>query len=277
MLKRIITAIVGIAALVGVFIFSHTVVLQIAFGLMAIVGVYEMLGCLGMRNNRIVSLCIYLMAAASVVLTYYIKKDSYFICIYASLLFAILTIIFASSVFSNGKIPVDKACISFTTCAYIITGFVSIILVRNVAHGKEVMLLVFLAPWITDTFAYFGGRLFGRHKLIPSVSPKKTVEGSICGTVFCTLVCFFYGYGLEKLFEKTYALYMFAVMGFLISIVSQIGDLIFSLIKRRYGIKDYGIIFPGHGGVLDRFDSVIATAPLLLIGCEAMMKFGLMG
>ncbi len=277
MLKRIITAIVGIALLAVVFIFSDTIVLQIAFGLMALVGVYEMLGCIGMRKNFIVSAVLYLMTAAAVVLTCCVEKHSFFIAIYASLLFLVLTVIFASSVFSEGKIPVDKACISFTTAAYIITGFISIILLRSVAHGKEVFLLVFLAPWITDTFAYFGGWLFGKHKLIPSVSPKKTIEGSICGTVFCTVACFFYGYGLEKLFEKTYALYMFAVMGFLISVVSQIGDLIFSLIKRRYGIKDYGFVFPGHGGVLDRFDSVIATAPLLLIGCEAMMKFGLMG
>lgn len=277
MLKRIITAIIGISVLTGVFFLSDTVVLQTAFGIMTIIGIYEMLGCIGMRKNFVVSTSLYLMATASVVLTYFNLKHSFYICIYASLLFTMLTVIFASAVFSDGKIPVDKACIAFTTSAYIITGFVSIILIRNVAHGKEVFLLVFLAPWITDTFAYFGGRLFGKHKLIPSVSPKKTVEGAICGTLFCTVVCFFYGYGLEKLFEKTYALYMFAVMGFLISVVSQIGDLIFSLIKRRYGIKDFGIIFPGHGGVLDRFDSVIATAPLLLIGCEAMMKFGLMG
>ena len=277
MLKRIITAIIGLALLAVVFIYSDTVVLPIVFGLMALVGVYEMLGCIGMRKNLLVSACMYLLTAASVVLTVFVTKHSFFVAIYSSLLFCALTVIFASSVFSEGKIPVDKACIAFTTGAYIITGFVSIILLRSVAHGREVFLLVFLAPWITDTFAYFGGYLFGRHKLIPSVSPKKTVEGAISGTVFCTLVCFLYGYGLEKLFEKTYALYMFAVMGFLISLVSQIGDLIFSLIKRRYGIKDYGIVFPGHGGVLDRFDSVIATAPLLLIGCEAMMKFGLIG
>lgn len=277
MLKRIITAIVGLGLLAIVFVYSDTVLLQIAFGLAAILGVYEMLGCIGMRKNFVVALCLYLMTAAAVVLTVFVEKHSLYMAVFACLLFVVLTVIFACSVFSDGKIPVDKACIAFTTCAYIITGFISIILVRNVAHGKEVFLLVFLAPWITDTFAYFGGRLFGKHKLIPSVSPKKTVEGSVCGTVFCTLVCFFYGYGMEKLFEKSYPLYMFAVMGLLLSAVSQIGDLIFSLIKRRYGIKDYGFVFPGHGGVLDRFDSIIATAPLLLIACEGMMKFGLMG
>lgn len=260
-----------------VFVYSHTLLLQIAFGFAALLGVYEMLGCIGMRKNIVVAGCLYFMTAAAVALTVFVDEHSLYTAVFACLLFVVLTVIFASSVFSEGKIPVDRACVAFTTCAYIVTGFISIILVRNVAHGKEVFLLVFLAPWVTDTFAYFGGRLFGKHKLIPSVSPKKTVEGSLCGTFFCTLVCFFYGYGMEKLFEKSYPLYMFAVMGLLLSAVSQIGDLIFSLIKRRYGIKDYGFVFPGHGGVLDRFDSIIATAPLLLIACEGMMKFGLMG
>lgn len=277
MLKRTITAIVGIALLAVVFIFSNTLVLQIAFGIMALIGVHEMLGCIGMRKNLVVSVCIYLMTAAAVVLTYTIERHSLYFSVYACLLFFTLTVIFAAAVFSEGKIAIDKACIAFTACSYIITGFICIILTRQVSHGNEVFLLVFLVPWITDTFAYFGGMLFGKHKLIPSVSPKKTVEGSICGTLCCTLACFGYGYAMEQLFDKTYSLYMFAIIGLLMSIVSQIGDLIFSLIKRRYDIKDYGFIFPGHGGVLDRFDSVIATAPLLLIGCEAMMKFGLIG
>ncbi|MBR6676258.1 MAG: CDP-archaeol synthase [Clostridia bacterium] len=130
---------------------------------------------------------------------------------------------------------------------------------------------------MTDTFAYFCGRLFGRHKLIPSVSPKKTIEGSIGGIIFCIIGCVVYRLVLGQMnVESLPAIWIFAVLGLLVSIVSQIGDLIFSLIKRRYGIKDYGILFPGHGGVLDRFDSVIATAPLILIACEALAYFNIM-
>ena len=187
------------------------------------------------------------------------------------------------SVFSEGKVPVDKVCIAFTTCAYIITGFISIIQLRYLVDhdgynvGSIIYLLVFIAPWVTDTFAYFCGRLFGKHKLIPSVSPKKTIEGSVGGIVFCIIGCVVYRIILSLLkYENLPPIWIFAVLGFIISIVSQIGDLMFSLIKRRYGIKDYGVLFPGHGGVLDRFDSVIATAPLILIACEALVLFEIM-
>ena len=92
-----------------------------------------------------------------------------------------MLILLTVSVFSEGKIPVDKVCIAFTTCAYIITGFISIIQLRSMKFGNIIYLLVFIGPWVSDTFAYFTGKYFGKRKLAPSISPKKTVEGSIGG------------------------------------------------------------------------------------------------
>ena len=283
MLKRTITATIGVALLVVACIFSDTYVFPILLGLMALIGVYEMLGCIGMRKNFIVSLCLYVMTVIVTVLTQTITSHSLYIAAYASLLFCIMLMLLTVSVFSEGKVPVDKVCIAFTTCAYIITGFISIIQLRYLVDhdgynvGSIIYLLVFIAPWVTDTFAYFCGRLFGKHKLIPSVSPKKTIEGSVGGIVFCIIGCVVYRIILSLLkYENLPPIWIFAVLGFIISIVSQIGDLMFSLIKRRYGIKDYGVLFPGHGGVLDRFDSVIATAPLILIACEALVLFEIM-
>lgn len=273
MLKRTITAAVALALLTVVYIYSDTVIFPIIFGLLAVIGVYEMLGCVGTRRNLMTSLCLYFSAVFCTVLTQLIERRSVFVCAFSSFLFCILLILFAVSVFSEGKLPVDKMCISFTTCAYIITGFISIIMLRDMKNGFYICLLAFIAPWVTDTFAYFCGRLFGRHKLIPSVSPNKTVEGSIGGTVFCAVACSVYGYVMSGIVEGLPPIWCFAVLGLLVSVVSQIGDLIFSLLKRRYGIKDYGFVFPGHGGVLDRFDSIIATAPLILIVCEALMYF----
>ena len=96
--------------------------------------------------------------------------------------------------------------------------------------------------------------------------------------MFCIIGCIVYGYIVKAVTggEIQFHIVFLALLGLIISIVSQIGDLIFSLIKRRYDIKDYGFIFPGHGGVLDRFDSVIATAPLILIACESLAKLNLM-
>lgn len=276
MLKRTITAVIGIALLVVACIFSDTIAFPILLGLMALLGVYEMLGCIGMRKNFIVSLCLYVMTVIVTILTQTIESHSLYIAAYSSFLFCIMLILLTVSVFSEGSIPVDKVCVAFTTCAYIITGFISIIQLRSMKHGEIIYLLVFIAPWVTDTFAYFCGRLFGRHKLIPSVSPKKTIEGSVGGIVFCIIGCIAYRLILGAIYEELPPVWIFGALGFVVSIVSQIGDLMFSLIKRRYGIKDYGVIFPGHGGVLDRFDSVIATAPLILIVCEALIKFNIM-
>ena len=274
MLKRSITAVIGISLLAVVCYFSDTLAFPIVFGLCAIVGVYEMLGCVGMRRNFIVSLSLYVMTVIVAVLSQTIKPLSYFMSAYASSLFLVLTILFAVSVLSEGKVPIDKTCVAFTTCSYVITGFISVIALRNAPHGIYLYLLPFIVPWFSDTFAYLCGRLFGRHKLIPSVSPNKTIEGSIGGIVFGIGGCMGYGLLLSEFTNSPLHIWVFAVLGLFISVASQIGDLIFSLIKRRYGIKDYGFIFPGHGGLLERFDSVIATAPLILIVYEMILKLG---
>ena len=123
--------------------------------------------------------------------------------------------------------------------------------------GKVYVWLIFIIAFMTDIFAYFAGYLFGKHKLIPKVSPKKTVEGSVGGILGSTLVCIVFGY----FFEIDLAVIVF--MGFFGSIVAQFGDLFASSIKRYVGIKDYGKLIPGHGGILDRFDSVILVSPFV--------------
>ena len=175
--------------------------------------------------------------------------------------------------FSHGKYKLSDVAIWFMTAFYILLGFNSILVLRflETAGGKYVYLLVFIGAWVTDTFAYFCGMLLGRggrHKLIPDVSPKKTWEGSIGGVVFCMLSMVIFGLIVNSIsdFEANYLLLIIA--GLLISIVSQIGDLCMSVIKRTYGIKDYGKLFPGHGGVLDRFDSTLAVAVILAVFCS---------
>jgi phosphatidate cytidylyltransferase len=118
--------------------------------------------------------------------------------------------------------------------------------------------LVFLTAYGSDMFAYFTGVLFGRHKLCPKISPKKTVEGGIGGILGSTLFCGAFGY-----FALREHFWVCLVIGILGGAVSQLGDLAASVIKRQLGIKDYGKLIPGHGGILDRFDSVLFTAPLV--------------
>lgn len=126
--------------------------------------------------------------------------------------------------------------------------------------------MILISAWASDTFAYFSGVALGKHKITPVLSPKKTVEGCIGGVVGTTICGALYGLILWKngIILQNYIL-VFALLGFCGSIAGQIGDLAASGIKRNYNIKDYGKIIPGHGGVMDRFDSVIFTGPLIFL------------
>lgn len=145
--------------------------------------------------------------------------------------------------------------------------------------GFPAMFLVFVIAWGSDTAAYFCGTFFGKHKLIPKVSPKKTVEGSLGAVICAALLCMAYVYVLSK-FGYTFTdtaptgeTYLkFAIIGLVTSVLSQFGDLSASAIKRDAEIKDYGWIFPGHGGFMDRFDSVVFIAPIVYYLCVYLIK-----
>ena len=138
-----------------------------------------------------------------------------------------------------------------------------IYLVREYTYGKLLVWLAFIAAFGCDTGAYFAGITFGKHKLIPTLSPKKTIEGSIGGIVTATVLALLYGWWLQRSFtmDGVNILLLCGLTGFFGSFLAQIGDLAASAMKRLTGIKDFGKLIPGHGGVLDRFDSVILTAP----------------
>jgi phosphatidate cytidylyltransferase len=127
------------------------------------------------------------------------------------------------------------------------------------------MLLPIVCVILTDTFALFTGMLIGKHKLAPSVSPKKTVEGAIGGAVFGVLTFVVAGIISEKVTGVDVSLPLFAAAGLITSVIGQFGDLFMSVIKRHCDLKDFGNLMPGHGGILDRFDSLIFAAPTFLL------------
>ena len=155
-------------------------------------------------------------------------------------------------------------CIRDSFLSVMIPFFMSSLLRLRLLEGwRYLIILPFLAAFISDAFALFAGMLFGKHKLAPELSPKKTVEGAAGGFLGAVIALLLYGLLLEKVWGLQVSYPLLALYGALGSLVSQLGDLSFSYIKREYGIKDYGNILPGHGGVLDRFDSVIFCAPLI--------------
>lgn len=135
--------------------------------------------------------------------------------------------------------------------------------VRFLPQGQYFVNVVFIGAWVTDTGGYFAGRFLGKRKIVPQISPKKTVAGSIGGIIACVTLTSLYGYILISQGKVTTELYHFIILGLICSVVSQLGDWIASVIKRYTEVKDFGNIMPGHGGVLDRFDSIIFMAPFV--------------
>ena len=133
---------------------------------------------------------------------------------------------------------------------------------RGEMHGPALLLAPVLLTWISDSAAYFGGRAFGRRKLIPRVSPGKTVEGALSAIVGGVIGGIAYGYLLTSFWTYQPSVLESALFGLLVSVFAQLGDLAESLWKRDVGVKDSGTLLPGHGGALDRFDSLIVTLPL---------------
>ncbi len=255
MLKRVITAAVALALFVPVLIFSDTPVFPAVLSILSAVAVYEIFDCFGL--GRRIALCIPLYLLAGVA-PFAIRYGFYEYVLYALPLVVIYLL--AAAMLSRGKIKhSDNAGACFLSI-YAIFGISILTALRDAEFGKYIYLLAFIGAWATDTGAYFGGVLFGKHKLIPEVSPKKTVEGSIGGVVGCcvgfavwaAIVC-----AVSGAVPDVPVILMLALAA---GAVSQIGDLVASYAKRERGIKDYGFIFPGHGGVMDRFDSVIAVA-----------------
>ena len=261
---RVISAIVALIILLPVLIFSHTFMLPLAGAVVALLCLYEMFGCLKVRRNLWVSVPFYLVGAFAPFGMRYIQDKQLLLACYAAAVGVLALIMLTASVFSHRKLPTHQTSSAYMTSLYIIAAFTSIVYVRDSSDkGMFLMLMMFAAPWITDTFAYFFGRMLGKHKLIPDVSPKKTVEGSVAGIICCTLTILLYGFVCNRVWGVQCNYVILAVLGVLLSIVGQVGDLAMSVIKREYNIKDYGKIMPGHGGALDRFDSVLAVAIVL--------------
>lgn len=267
MRKRTITGIIMAAVSLPCLIFSDTWIFPIAIAFLSVIGVHEMLRCLGLDKYYIIKIPLCIAALGFPLAARFADSFTYFIIAYISLMFAMLIYLLSIPVFRSDDFDSATASYAFVTAMYIITGFSCEVLLRDMKGGIYYFLVPILAPFTCDIFAYFTGRLFGKHKLIPKISPNKTVEGSIGGTVFCIAICTGYGAILRNVFSVTavFPVWTFAVGGLLIALVSQLGDLVASAIKRQHGIKDYGRIFPGHGGVMDRFDSVIPTVPLFLV------------
>lgn len=179
-------------------------------------------------------------------------QDDLFLASYGILVY--LIILFAATIFDE-TLTIERTSYIFTMGVLVCAGLHSLMSLRDV-YGFQYLLLLALATYGSDTGAYFAGVFLGKHKLIPRLSPKKTIEGSIGGIVLGTILAVSYA-GYLGLVETNPVL---IVACFVLTFTSQIGDLVFSAVKRHFGVKDYSSLLPGHGGILDRIDSILFNA-----------------
>ncbi|MBF8983057.1 phosphatidate cytidylyltransferase [Lutibacter sp. B2] len=180
--------------------------------------------------------------------------------------FIIMIATFINTIFNRKLNPLSSAITMLGVC-YVIFFMYHIVFIVNCSKYNYLIWLVFIVAWATDTFAYFSGYIFGKRKLCPNISPKKTIEGAIGGILGSILMSFLFAY-----FFASEVTYHCMIIGFIGSILGQFGDLTASMFKRYVGIKDYGNIMPGHGGVLDRFDSILFTAPTVYYYINLFIK-----
>jgi len=235
----------------------------VLFSLIAMLAVYEGLWSTGLvKHFRIV---IYSVILAGIIPLWAYSGGEEKLLLAG--VFGYTFLIFCEALASKYAVTFEKLCAAFFFAVLIPFFFSSFIRIRmgSGEMGVFYVLLPMVAAFASDSFALFAGLSFGKHKLAPSLSPKKTIEGAFGGFAGAIGSCIIYGAVVHIAFELQINYVALAVYGALGSIVAQIGDLSFSYIKRQCGLKDFGKLLPGHGGVLDRFDSVLFCAPLIEI------------
>lgn len=266
MFTRICSGAVLLVLLIILFILGGPC-LALTFMAVSIIGLYEFYKAVGVLSDskKVDSLTLVGYAGTALLYIYLLISNadiSYLIFAPVLVCIVMLTI----SVFTYPKYEATKVMYAVFGFCYVPLMLCFVYAIRALDNGIFLVWLIFFASWICDTFAYFTGVFLGKHKLAPKLSPKKSIEGSVGGIFFATLLAGVYGYFVKGYISGDFNVVLaFAVVGAVGSIVSQVGDLAASAIKRYFDIKDYGNLIPGHGGIMDRFDSMITTAPMIYL------------
>lgn len=261
MKQRVLSALVALPIVIAAIYFGD-IYIYLLVCLAACVGIFEFNRAFGYKDQKFL---LWLSLVATVVYTicFYIDRRD----VAKTILGFVFMVEMAAYVLSYPKIEIKQVLINIVGFVYIPYMLMHVLLIREgLSQGKVLVWLVILISFGSDTFAYFTGVTLGKHKLAPILSPKKTVEGAIGGMVGSVIICIAYGMFLDGAGYLTLGkeAYLSLIgLGFIGSLFSQIGDLVGSAIKRETKIKDFGHLIPGHGGILDRLDSIIFVAPFV--------------
>lgn len=277
-LKRILTAVIGLPLVILLFIFGNKYLIDVLFAITAIVSLNEYFKAASKEIKPIAWIGYIAAACISLIHILDLKVILIFLCIAIPIL---LLILFLHIIISDMKINLKDMAFSLLGIMYIIsfTAFIPLIygledpqvigvfsddewetFAINTISGKYLIWILMIATWGSDIFAYLIGKHFGKHKF-SKVSPNKTIEGCTAGIVGAVVLILIYTLCLNKFAGLELSYVSMGIIGLVLSIIGQIGDFAASTIKRYFEVKDFGTAFPGHGGFIDRIDSVIFTAP----------------
>lgn len=235
-----------------VVLFIGGIYLKILVAILSMIGMYEFFNVVKNKGiNPITSI------------PYIFSVIYYVLLIRGGIDFSLVLLMIVFAVFIMLSIPVINLKYNFIDISVTLLGYIYvpiffsfITLVNDTHFGNYLVWLIFISAWVCDTTAYYTGRFFGKKKLCPKVSPKKTIEGALGGLLGSAIGCGVYGFILNNIGINLH-LFNFILIGLLCGVFCQIGDLVASSIKRYVDVKDYSNLIPGHGGILDRFDSIL--------------------
>lgn len=259
MKSRILVSVVGIPVLVSIVLWAPTFVIALALVALAGIGAYEIMKCVGRQESG--GLCGMTIVAAMISVLWHYSRPEYITILWT--LYVVAAFIYA--IVKAGEVKFVQILAGIFAAVIIPYSFSAFLRIEATGIHRAYLLLPFILSFACDTFAYFTGLAIGKHKLAPKVSPKKTIEGSIggiCGNVVCGCI---FAFLMDRFFGAGIGYGPMIILALCCAVVAQVGDLSFSLIKREFGVKDYGKLFLEHGGVLDRFDSVLFVTPVIEI------------
>lgn len=267
MKQRIFSAAVGLVIFAIALFFVNTVIFNIGIAAVSVLAVFEMLTASKQIKNKFLLILGFLFAAA-IPFYHYELVTPYLGCAVFVYVFLLLVIFMAA----RQSVKVEHLGFVFMITVLIPLALTTLILVRDrfPEFSSFYILIIFSSGWLSDCGGYFVGRLFGKHKLAPNVSPKKTIEGVVGSVLLAPAGCLLIGLIYSAIQVNTGAPVVIdyvwlGVLSFVAAGVSIFGDLSASMMKRQFLVKDFGSIMPGHGGVLDRFDSILLVAPLFYL------------
>ncbi|MBR6033376.1 MAG: phosphatidate cytidylyltransferase [Clostridia bacterium] len=256
-MKRVLSALIGFPIVILILVFGNQIVIDVAFSAIAIICLHEFYNAFKKDSNPVSWLgyaVAVLIAFIHVIPKPYVKESLQL------LLPSVTVMLFLAVIVTEMKITVKDMMITLLGIVYILGFIVFIPMLRGAENGIYYVWYIIFIAWGTDVFAYCIGKKWGKHKF-SQISPKKSIEGCIAGIIGAIVASLLYTLALNKLAGMDISYIYIAIVSFALSIISQVGDFAASTVKRYTEIKDYSSLIPGHGGMLDRFDSVIFIAP----------------